>query len=132
MNEIRIKVRYIYCYWLVLWVVLYKLGIITISPSISLIAGIIFTIFFLNSIEDIDYRYIIICLFWHIVLLMLVKVDLSKKAIFYNIFIFTLYMFYLALSDKSFQYIYFDKITKYYKGRSFSLKRYITNIIQNV
>ena len=132
MNEIRIKVRYIYCYWLVLWVILYKIGIITISPSISLIAGIIFTIFFLNSIEDIDYRYIIICLFWHIVLLMLVKVDLSKKAIFYNIFIFTLYMFYLTLSGKSFQYIYFDKITEYYKGRPFSLKRYITNIIQNV
>tara|TARA_B100001758_G_C18384714_1_gene599372 strand:- start:1109 stop:1507 length:399 start_codon:yes stop_codon:yes gene_type:complete len=132
MEEVRVKIRNIYCYWLVLWFILYKIGFISVSPWISLLTGIVFTFFFLLSIENIDYRYIIICLFWHIVLLLLVTKDTSSKAIFYNIFIFTLYMLFLHFTGKSFQNVYFKKITSYYNNREFSLSKYIKNIIQNM
>jgi hypothetical protein len=130
--EDRVKVRYIYCYWLVLWVILYLLGIFTISPWFSIACGILFTIIFLNSIKNINHNYIIVCLIWHFVLLMLVKCDLSIYTIAVNIIIFCLYLIFLWSSNTSFSQIYFIEITKYYENRPFSISNYIKSIIYNV
>ena len=128
----RVKVRYIYCYWLVLWVILYLLGITNISPWFSLSIGILFTIVFLNSIPNINHNYISICLLWHFILLLSVKCDLSIYTISINILVFGIYLLFLWLSNTSFKQIYFVEITDYYKDKPFSLSKYVKSIIYNV
>lgn len=130
--EDRVKVRYIYCYWLVVWVILYLSGIINISPWFSLACGILFTIVFLNSIPNINHNYIIICLIWHFILLMLVRCELDIHTIAFNIFIFSIYIIFLWLCNTSFNKIYFIEITQYYIDRPFSLSEYVKSIVYNV
>ena len=115
-----------------MWVILYKLNLITVSPAVSLSIALPFTILFLNSIENIDIRYIFICVFWHILLLLLVKFDWSYPSILWNLGIFAVYLFFLDLSNTSFKEIYFTRINDYYHNRKFSLIKYVNSIINNM
>lgn len=128
----RVKVRDIYCYWLILWVLLYNFNIISINPFPSLLLGLIFTIIFLNTIPNIDTRFIWICVFWHIVLLLMVDINYDKKTLLINILVFLIYILYLNFTNNSFYKVYFIDIVKYYKNRPFSLKKYISSIVSNI
>ena len=55
---------FIFCYWLIIWTIFFYLKIIKINPYLLNLAAFLFTLVYLISVTDLDYRFILITIFF--------------------------------------------------------------------
>lgn len=121
--------RFIYCYWIWTWAILYLIGFVKPSPMLSSLLAFLFTIYnqLFSKFKDVyklDFKVAIISfeLFVFSLLIyysgafnfskMSFSISLFFKDIYYNILIFGIYLFVLYINDKTFYKIYFEELPK--------------------
>ena len=123
--------KFLYCWWILIWFILFIFNIIDISPFFSsLIATLVsFYIHFLGKYKDV-FNYNIkssivtiefIILF---ILISLTNFSNSLRDAKYNLFIFVFYLFVLFINNKSFYQIYFVDLINNSK-KSYSMNKYL-------
>ena len=126
--------RFIYCYWVWTWTILYLIGIVKPSPMLSSLSAFIFTIYnqLFSNFKDVykwDFKIAIISFELFVFSLLFYysgAIDFSKmsfnislffKDIYYNILIFTIYLFILHRNNKTFDTIYFKELPTQVENR---------------
>lgn len=112
------KYRYSYSFWIFIWLILIKLNIVTIScyPS-ALVASvfcIVYTYLILNNINNISIIILFISVLLHYIIIILSPYSLSYKTITLNFLVFLLYLFFLAIHNKTYEEIYYKNYINYF------------------
>ena len=113
--------KFIYCWWLALWGLLYYVDIITISPLFSWIIAATFTtivIIFLNKSKRFSITLKIILVAVECLILYLVytkKSHITQKDLMWNIVGFIIYFLFLHHNNLDFYKVYFKMLPSTYK-----------------
>lgn len=133
-NKKKVPYYFIFCVWLALWTVLYKLNITEISPYFLNLGALLFSILFLLSKKNLDYKFIILNIYLHIILVIYIEQTFTYKNIKYNLLVFCIYLYFLYLNNTNMLKIYltlFNGLNKF-KHNKFSLKKYIRYIFHYI
>ena len=131
-----IPLRYIYCYWLWIWAILYYFNITKISPFITLIISTTFTIYNVligprGKVAPLSLRIAIsIIELFFLILIGYKSNKISIKDIIYNILVFIIYLMYIKYNNLGFFEIYFKLLPKTTKNKT--IKQYVYDRLYNL
>ena len=128
----KIPCYYIFCFWLVLWTILYKLNITKINPYFLNLVALLFSILFFLSKKNLDYGFIILNIYLHLILVIYIDENMSYKNIKYNLLVFLIYLYVLYLNNTDMISVYikiYNNLSKFEYGK-FSLTKYILHIFK--
>jgi len=128
----ELKYRYLYTSWIFIWLILIKLNIVTIScyPSavVASVFCIIYTYLILNNINNISITFLFIGVLLHYILIIFSPYNLSYKTIILNFLVFFLYLFFLAIHNKTYEEVYYKDNINYLRYTKLSTK-YLKNML---
>ena len=125
---------FIFCYWLIIWTIFFKLNITKANPYLLNLAAFLFTLVYLISVKDLDYRFILITIFLHFLLVLFTIEKITSNDIFYNVLIFVLYLIFLKINNTDIFEIYINirSTLDKFKKNKFKLKKYILHILNKL
>lgn len=132
MNNKKIPLYFIFCIWLVIWTILYKLNITKINPYFLNLSALLFSIVFFLSKKKLDYVFILIHIYLHVILVIYIDENMSYKNIKYNLLVFLIYLYVLYLNNTDMISVYiklYNDLSKFEYGK-FSLTKYILHIFK--
>jgi len=111
---------FVFCNWLLIWSVLFWLDIVSLSPALSLLGGLIFTIidqiFYYQGITSILFKvYLITFELLIFIVIFLKKPHVSMNDFFSNIVFFLMYNVYLFYNNITFYQVYANILPSIHK-----------------
>ena len=131
-NKKKIPIYFIFCIWLALWTLIYKLGFISINPYFLNLIALLFSILFFLSNNNLDYKFILIHIYLHVILVIYIDENMSYKNIKYNLLVFLIYLYVLYINNTDMISVYiklYNDLRKFEYDK-FSLTKYILHIFK--
>ena len=124
---------YLYCWWILIWFILFLFKIINASPFFSSLIATFFS-YYIHFIGEnrnkfnLELKIFIISIELLILFILFCKTNINNiiSDTFYNILIFSIYLAILFINNKSFYQIYFiDLVNQETEIHNFTMKKYI-------
>ena len=115
---------FIFCFWLILWVFLYKFGFVELSPYPLTVMATIFTFFLVLFANKIPLQTALFVIFWHILLVYLVEEKWDKYTLALNLMVFIFYTCCININDET-MYTVYKKVYDRLNNEKMTIYRYL-------
>ena len=115
---------FIFCFWLILWVLLYKFGFVELSPYPLTVMATIFTFFLVLFADKIPLQTALFVIFWHILLVYVVEEKWDKYTLALNLMVFIFYTCCININDET-MYTVYRKVYNRLNNEKMTIYRYL-------
>jgi hypothetical protein len=123
---------YIFCFWLIIWVLLFKFGFVELSPYPLTVIATVFTFFLVLFANKIPIQTALFVIFWHILLVFFLEEKWDKYTIALNLMVFIFYLCCINMNNET-MYTVYKKVYNRLNNEKMTISRYLyLNKINNL
>ena len=118
------KKLFIFCFWLIIWVLFYKFGFVELSPYPLTVIATIFTFFLLLFANKIPLQTALFVIFWHVLLVYVVEEKWDKYTLALNLMVFIFYSCCINFNNET-MYTVYKKVYDRLNNEKMTISRYL-------